>query len=67
VIIALAIALAVPLVAANVFAYRWLRFLWITSRQQSRAMVALGAQLQELLREQRCESAGSTPSSGGMN
>ncbi len=61
------LALALPVVAANVFAFRYMKALWLITRAQSRSMIALGAQLQEMLREQRCESAESSSRGTGLN
>jgi hypothetical protein len=55
------VALALPVLAANVFAWRYMKALYLISRAQSRGMIALGAQLQEMLREQR------EPTERGLN
>lgn len=71
---AILLALALPAAAVNVFAYRYFLALWLLRKakrlaasEQSRAMIALGAQLQEMLREQRCESAESSSRGTGLN
>lgn len=61
IIYALLAALALPVVACNVFAWRYMKALWLISRAQSRGMIALGQQLQEMLREQR------EPTERGLN
>lgn len=62
-----ALLLALPVAAANYFSYRYFKALWLLSRPQTKAMIALGQQLQEMLREQQCASDGSSSRGTGLN
>jgi hypothetical protein len=55
-IIAITIALALPVTALNIFCYRYCLHLWRLRGVHARRMALLGAQLREYLDQQPCAS-----------